>query len=314
MKTHFHLLTCGLLLLSAEPGSAQSRSAQRFKQADKNGDGKLSKAEVSPKLWERIRKYDADGDGRLNQRELAASGAGGDKSGKRPGGANTSFDVKTFQRSGGHPISYSLFSPKKEAGKLPLVVCLHGVGGSTQAANVAASRKIQDQNPCFVMAPACNPKLARWVARSMRGNKSYRSVMPELMEAIDDLVTRLPIDPRRIYITGQSMGGVGTWGTISTHPNRFAAAAPVCGMWPTENAAKLKHLPIWAFHGEKDTTVPVKGSRDMVAAIKQAGGSPKYTEFPGVGHGSWRPAYELDEFWTWLFRQSRNPEQSPSEY
>ena len=128
--------------------------------------------------------------------------------------------------------------------------------------------------------------------------------MLELMEAIDDLVKKHSIDPNRIYITGQSMGGVGTWGIIATHPGKFAAAAPVCGIWRPEDAPKMKGIPVWAFHGEKDTTVPVSGSRDMIAAIRKAGGKPKYTEFPGVGHGSWEPAYAMDEFWTWMFRQS----------
>lgn len=303
MRSHYCLLACFVLLTGHATGA--SRLQQRFKQADKNGDGKLSRQEMSKKLWERVRNFDADDDGFLSPKEMAASGVGGEKTQKRPGGANTSFDVRSFRGSNGHSIPYSLYSPKNATGKLPLVVCLHGVGGSRHAANVAAGRKIQDRHPCFVMAPACNPREARWTDRSMRGKKGHRSVMPELMEAIDDLVSKLPIDEDRIYLTGQSMGGVGAWATIAAHAKRFAAAAPVCGMWNPEDAAKMKDLPIWAFHGEKDTTVPVDGSRRMITAIKEAGGNPKYTEFPGVGHGSWGPAYDLDEFWTWLFQQTR---------
>ena len=184
------------------------------------------------------------------------------------------------------------------------MLCLHGRGGNTRAANIAAGSHVQSRHPSFVMAPACDGRTARWVTGGFRNKDSHRSVMLELMEAIDDLVKKHSIDPNRIYITGQSMGGVGTWGIIATHPGKFAAAAPVCGIWRPEDAPKMKGIPVWAFHGEKDTTVPVSGSRDMIAAIRKAGGKPKYTEFPGVGHGSWEPAYAMDEFWTWMFRQS----------
>ena len=70
-------------------------------------------------------------------------------------------------------------------------------------------------------------------------------------------------------------------------------------------APLIKDIPVWAFHGEKDPAVPVSGSREMVEAIKKAGGSPRYTEYPGVGHNSWSPAFEEKEFWTWLFAQKR---------
>lgn len=115
------------------------------------------------------------------------------------------------------------------------------------------------------------------------------------------------IDAERIYITGQSLGGMGTWGAIARHAEKFAAAVPVCGIWPTEDAAKMNGVAIWAFHGDKDDAVPVTGSRDMIAALKKAGvkPEPKYTEFPGVGHGSWGPAYEQADLWEWLFAQHR---------
>ncbi len=89
------------------------------------------------------------------------------------------------------------------------------------------------------------------------------------------------------------------------HPDRFAAAVPVCGSGNAKTADKLKDLPVWAFHGDADTAVKVEGSRDMVEAIKKAGGHPKYTEYPGVGHNSWDKAYGTDELYTWLLEQKK---------
>lgn len=147
-------------------------------------------------------------------------------------------------------------------------------------------------------------RTTRWVAGGIRNKDSHRSARLDLIELIQALVTEHEIDPDRIYLTGQSMGGVGTWGIVAQHADRFAAAAPVCGMWRVEDAARMKSVPLWAFHGAADKTVPVSGSRDMIAAIHAAGGEPKYTEFPDVGHGSWEPAYAMGEFWDWLFEQS----------
>jgi predicted peptidase len=136
-------------------------------------------------------------------------------------------------------------------------------------------------------------------------NREGRAVLPELMGALDALLRELPIDPDRVYLTGQSMGGFGTWGAIAAHPARFAAAVPVCGGWPPEDAPKMKRVPVWAFHGEQDKTVPVEGSRRIIAALKAAGVEPRYTELPGVGHGSWDPAYATAELWDWMFAQKK---------
>lgn len=270
----FRMIVCFIALLTVPSAFAQSDPADRFKEFDKDSNGK-EKAD-SPASTSQIKK------------------------GNRPGGAGEAFEVKGFKGSNGESIAYSLYTPEKTEGKLPLVLCLHGRGGNSQAANVAASPRIQSRNPSFVMAPGVKSKTVKWVA--MRG---ARSAMPELMEAIDDLIKNHPIDPNRIYVTGQSMGGVGTWGIIATHPDKFAAAAPVCGAWREEYAAEIKDIPLWAFHGDQDSTVPVSGSRKMIAALKAAGGNPKYTEYPGVGHDSWTKAYATDEFWVWLFKQSK---------
>ena len=224
----------------------------------------------------------------------------------RPGGAPASFEVRTFTAPGGASIRYSLFVPKDiPAGqKLPLVLCLHGAGGNTEAARVLAAAERQAKTPCVVLAPGCDTRTSRWVAMPFRPTEQ-RSVLKELMGALDEVLRSHPVDPDRVYVTGQSMGGMGTWGLLANEAQRFAAAVPVCGAWQPDDAAKMARVPVWAFHGDKDPTVPVDGSRRMIAALKAAGAAPRYTEFPGVGHNSWSQAYATAEMWDWMFAQRR---------
>lgn len=296
---------------------AGTQKAARLEARDADGDGKLTAAELGEVFWNRARGFDANGDGALDAEEIAAvSGKGktrGDraKTGPaRPGGANSAFEVREFRGSNGQTIRYSLFIPKdraESAPPLPLVLCLHGAGGNTDAANRLAVPEMQAKHPCIVMAPACEGKSTRWVKGEFRAQPDTRAVMPELMEALHAVMTETKADPKRVYLTGQSMGGVGTWGLIAAHPESFAAAVPICGLWDPAEAPKMNGVAIWAFHGGEDQTVPVSGSRNMIAALKQAGvkPEPKYTEFPGVGHGSWGPAYEKGDLWDWLFAQKR---------
>lgn len=232
----------------------------------------------------------------------------GDAAGRKPGGAPAGFEVRTFKGKDGHSLDYSLFVPPnlKAGEKIPLVLCLHGAGGNTEAAKVLSAPARQAKQSCIIVAPGCDPRTARWVAIPGRAGEQ-RSALPELMGMLETLIRELPVDADRVYLTGQSMGGVGTWGIIAAHPERFAAAVPICGMWQAEDAAKMVRVPVWAFHGEKDPTVPVEGSRKMIAAMKAAGASPRYTEFPGVGHNSWTPAYAAEEMWEWMFAQRRKP-------
>jgi dienelactone hydrolase len=109
----------------------------------------------------------------------------------------------------------------------------------------------------------------------------------------------------RVYVTGISMGGFATWETLIRYPEKFAAAIPVCGGGDVSHADRIKNIPIWAFHGANDSTVPVQCSRSMVEMIERAGGHPRYTEYPGVGHNSWDCAYAEPELLSWLFSQKR---------
>jgi predicted peptidase len=122
---------------------------------------------------------------------------------------------------------------------------------------------------------------------------------------LDETMKEYKTDAKKVYLTGLSMGGMGTWSIATAMPDRFAAIVPICGRGDPKQAEKLKDLPIWCFHGDEDKSVNVSGSRDMIEAIKTAGGKPKYTEYPGVPHNSWDKAYGTDELYEWLLKQAK---------
>ncbi len=197
----------------------------------------------------------------------------------------------------------------------PLVIFLHGAGERgndnekqlIHGVTLFAQYKMQEKFPCFVIAPQC-PEGKRWVEVDWKLDKHQQpdnsSISLQLtMELIDSITQQYPIDTARIYITGLSMGGFGTWDAISRYPNKFAAAAPVCGGGDEQTAHKIK-IPVWAFHGTKDKAVKVERSRNMITAMQQNGVSPKYTEYPKLGHFVWGKAYS-EELIQWLFDQSK---------
>ena len=122
---------------------------------------------------------------------------------------------------------------------------------------------------------------------------------------LDEVVRKYRVDADRIYLTGLSMGGYGTWGWAQRVPGRFAAIVPVCGGGDPAQGEKLKGLPVWAFHGDKDTAVPVVRTEEMIAAIKAAGGEPRVTIYPGVAHDSWTEAYATEDVYTWMLSKRR---------
>ena len=221
------------------------------------------------------------------------------------------FEKKEFTGSSGDMLRYALMEPleKKAGTRYPLVITLHGVGGrgkpnwerNCYANTILTKPEMRKANPCFVVAPNCAPD-ETW---GSLGRLQGKERLPDLVELIETLVQDLPIDPDRVYVTGQSMGGVGTFAILAERPDLFAAAAPVCGGHLPENGKKIHRVPIWVFHGAKDNTVPVDLSRKMVEAIEAAGGKPKYTEYPNVAHNAWTPAYDDPELWKWMFAQER---------
>ncbi|MBL8898232.1 MAG: hypothetical protein JNM84_11420 [Planctomycetes bacterium] len=202
--------------------------------------------------------------------------------------------------------------------RYPLVLFLHGAGERgednerqlTWFASAMAGEERSAAYPCFVLAPQC-PKDRRWVEVDWSAKESARPDQPSpamegVQRALDKVLAEHPIDAERIYLTGLSMGGFGTWDLAARHPTWFAAAAPICGGGDPRDAASLAPLPFWCFHGAEDKVVSVERSRAMIGAIEALGGTPIYSELPGVAHDSWKHAYSDDSgLLAWLFAQQR---------
>lgn len=232
------------------------------------------------------------------------------------------FQFKVYKKDG-HVLPYRFYHPANaELGKkYPLVLFYHGAGERGVDNRMQFMRfptvPFWEKYPCFVLAPQCPPKtpdvsnaVSTWVNTPFGGDAHTMNDKPtwpmELsMELLDKIIKENNIDPDCIYVTGLSMGGFATWEILQREGSKFAAAMPVCGGADLAYAGKLIHIPIWVFHGGADPTVKTKRSRDMVAAIKNAGGHPIYTEFPNVGHDAWSYTYNKPEVWDWLFAQAK---------
>ncbi len=207
---------------------------------------------------------------------------------------------------------------KNTAGtKYPIVLFLHGAGerGKDNVKQVYHIKKLfenkinQEKYPCFVLAPQC-PENKRWVEVDWSAKRHTTPAqeswaISKTMALLHSIIKKYPIDTNRIYVTGLSMGGYGTWDIISRYPNMFAAAIPICGGGDEDMADVIKHIPIWNFHGSIDNVVPVERSRNMISAIIAVGGNPKYTEYEGVKHGSWIRAYKEKGLLEWLFSKNK---------
>jgi predicted peptidase len=160
----------------------------------------------------------------------------------------------------------------------------------------------------FAVIPQC-PDGEQWVnVPWVRGSYASPAVSDSLrltLELIDALKAELAVDPRRVSVVGMSMGGYGAFDASQRRPDLFAAVVSVCGAGDPAKAADTAHVPVWAFHGADDDIVPVSGSREVVEALRRAGGNPRYTEYPEAGHHSWLPAFSEPDFWTWVFGQTR---------
>ena len=231
------------------------------------------------------------------------------------------YEARVYKNEKGETLNYRLMVPKDYSPsgteKYPLVLFLHGAGerGNDNTKQLVHGTKdfATDTNrekfPCFVIAPQC-PDGKKWseVDWSADTHKQpEESISLKLTrELMASLEKEFRIDTKRLYVTGLSMGGYGTWDLVSRTPDLFAAAIPVCGGGDETQAERLTKLPIWVFHGDKDTAVKPERSRRMVEAIKKAGGSPKYTEYPNVGHDSWSKTYSNPDVIAWLFAQRKS--------
>lgn len=248
--------------------------------------------------------------------------------------------TKGYHTYAGTQIPFHLFVPEKyePAKKYPIVLCLHGIGErgdddlavrKNSIATVWARDTNQNKYPCLILVPQC-PLSGQWVySREIEGEpigKELRTVI----SILDSITRAYSVDTSRIYITGLSMGGFGTWDLIARYPWKFAAAVTVCGRGDESKAGLLKKLPIWNFHGAKDNVVPVIWSRLLISALENAGrttvfthcnlegncnGLPDsavaekikngadllYTEYQNGSHNIWDDAYNTNFVVPWLF-------------
>ncbi|HYD84696.1 MAG TPA: dienelactone hydrolase family protein, partial [Opitutus sp.] len=179
----------------------------------------------------------------------------------------------------------------------PLVLFLHGAGERGHDLELVKKhglpKRVEQgaEFPFVMIAPQCPPG-EWWNVFALEG-------------LIEEVAHAERIDRDRIYLTGLSMGGFGTWALALRHPERYAAILPVCGGGERQLARRLREMPIWAFHGDADQVVPVERSQEMIDAIKKLGGSPRFTAYPGVGHDSWTATYDDPEVYEWLLAQRR---------
>ena len=196
-------------------------------------------------------------------------------------------------------MDYLLFLPKDyetSRRKWPLMLFLHGAGETG-----TDIEKVKTHGPPKIVAD--KPDFPFILVSPQARQFGWK---PEYLKAlIDEIVAKYRVDKDRIYCTGLSMGGFGTWDLACRYPNLFAAIAPICGGGDPKEAPKLAKLPIWVFHGGKDPVVPIARSQEMVDAIKAAGGDPMFTIYPDAGHDSWTEAYNDPELYRWLLAQKR---------
>lgn len=179
----------------------------------------------------------------------------------------------------------------------PVLLFLHGIGERGDNLDLVKKHGPPKliaggkQFPFIVVSPQC-PNGQWWVPS-------------ELMALLDEIAMKYKVDQDRVYLTGLSMGGFGTWAWAAYQPNRFAAIVPICGGGDPANAKRIAHIPAWVFHGGKDRTVPIEKSKKMIEALKKAGAEPKFTIYPEAGHDSWTQAYNTAELYEWLLQQKR---------
>ncbi len=197
-------------------------------------------------------------------------------------------------------LGYLLYLPKDYSKqKAPLLLFLHGSGergvGNLPLVKKHGPPKIVEHKPLpfVVVSPQC-PTDQRWDA----------AVLSELL---DEIVANYEIDENRIYLTGLSMGGSGTWLLAASDQQRFAAIAPLCGRGELASAKKLAGLPTWVFCGAKDRQQTVQNAKDMAQAITNAGGKAKLTIYPDLPHDCWTVTYDNPEFYTWLLSHKKTP-------
>jgi pimeloyl-ACP methyl ester carboxylesterase len=206
------------------------------------------------------------------------------------------------QRTGDARTPHLLYLPREydqdREKRWPLVLFLHGsgeIGDDLDRVRKSGLAKLAEEGqpfPFILVAPQCPEEEWFWLPAALNA-------------LLDEVSARYRVDPDRVYATGLSMGGRGTWALAIEYPDRFAAIAPICGSIPEpEEASRIRHLPVWAFLGAKDHDSSI---RQMVEALQAVGGNAKLTVYPDVGHNAWTPTYANPALYEWLLSHRRTP-------
>ncbi len=236
------------------------------------------------------------------------------------------YQKREFKTADGNTLPYRLLFPENydKTKKYPLILFLHGAGerGTDNEKQLVHGAKmfLEAQNrqrfPAIVVMPQC-PSGSSWTSVEVDRTRKpsafefdYSRPSNWPLVAAYDLVKQLvdqeSVDKKRLYLMGLSMGGMGTFEQVFNHPKTFAAAAPICGGADvTAYDGRVRKTPFWVFHGAADSVVPVKHSREIVGKLEAVKVPVKYTEYPGVNHGSWVNAFAEPELLPWLFSHSR---------
>ncbi|MDB5289907.1 MAG: phospholipase/carboxylesterase [Phycisphaerales bacterium] len=217
----------------------------------------------------------------------------------------TGQHAKVFEKQVEMKLNYLLYLPpdynKDASKKWPLMLFLHGSGERGSDVN-----KVKIHGPPKMVELYKDSQLAREFIIVSPQCPDGRWWKPDELEALlDDTAEHYRIDADRVYLTGLSMGGFGTWDLAANAPKRFAAIVPICGGGNTAMARRIKDLPIWVFHGDADPAVPVQKSDEMVKALKDLNADVTYTRYPGVGHDCWTQTYNNPELYKWLLSHKR---------
>ena len=226
---------------------------------------------------------------------------------------------------GGDTLRYCALAPQQveQDKSYPLVVFLHGAGErgeDTQAQLLHGSQQFmnpvnREKYPCYVVFPQCpSGKYGAYINRpnslipqEMTILEQPSAFVAQVHQLITKYLAEQRVDPRRVYVIGLSMGAMATYDMVIRYPELFAAAVPICGsVNPLRITEAVKHTKWSIYHGDADTTVPLDGSREAYRKLRAVGAEVKYTEFPGVAHGSWNPAFSTPDFMSWLFAQHRD--------
>ncbi|WAC15244.1 carboxylesterase family protein [Dyadobacter pollutisoli] len=220
------------------------------------------------------------------------------------------FGARNYVNGNGDTLRYRLITPidYDSTKQYPLVVCLHhgGAHGTDNVRQLTAdpapflsNDTNREKYPAFIFMPQC-PE-----GYGFGGIDGYPTIDTLVFNAIKSIEKQYLIDAKRRYVIGISGGGYGSWHFISTHPEMFAAAIPICGGGHARYGKALVNMPIWAFHGARDRLAPVSGTREIIHAIEKAGGKPKYSEFAYAGHDIWNDVRDAPGLLDWLFAQKR---------